>query len=310
MYRTKLSPLFSLLAGLCLLVLGGCTDASLTALNTVARLGDYRQVSDLSYGPEALQQLDIYLPDEMGEQPPATVVFFYGGCWGGCKTWPKEYYRFVGEALTAQGFVAVLADYRLHPQVKFPQIISDAGLAVTWVARNIGEYGGDPERIVLMGHSAGAHLAAMLTINENYLPADVYGQLSGFVGLAGPYDFLPLTKPYQKAVFGPAPNYPASQPILFVDGSEPPLLLLYGDGDTVVKPHNLENLAAKVRNLDGRVVTRRYANVDHSSIVAALASPLRDDYAIMDDITQFILTSTSPDAGRHSLSAVAAAASE
>ncbi|MEP5765186.1 MAG: alpha/beta hydrolase [Halieaceae bacterium] len=281
---------------LCALLLGACTDVSLTALNSLARLGDYQLVSDLSYGPDPLNRLDIYIPDYMpgympdkaGAQIAPTIVFFYGGCWGGCQTWPKEDYRFVAEALTSAGFVAVLADYRLHPQVKFPEIMEDAAGAVNWVAQHIGDYGGDEQRIYLMGHSAGAQMAAMLTLNADYLAEDVYRQLAGFIGLAGPYDFLPLTKPYQKTVFGPESNYPASQPILFVDGTEPPLLLLYGDEDTVVKAHNLVNLAARVNSLKGQVETRRYPGVDHSSIVAALSSPLRDRYPVLNDISIFV----------------------
>ena len=131
--------------------------------------------------------------------------------------------------------------------VKFPEIIDDARRAVEWVHRNIGRYGGDPGKIFIMGHSAGAHLGAMLILDETYLDRDTYQAIQGFIGLSGPYDFLPHTEPYQYAVFGPETRYADSQPINFVDGTEPPLLLLYGDDDTQVKPRNIINLAEKIR---------------------------------------------------------------
>ncbi len=277
------------LLGSCLLALAGCTRVSLLVANTWARFGDYSVASDIPYGPDPLNQLDIYTPaGTPGDLPRPTVVFFYGGCWGGCDTVTRESYRFVAEALTSENFVAVMADYRRHPQVKFRQIMADTGAAVSWVAQHIGDYGGDSSRIYLMGHSAGAHLAAMLTLNESYLREDIYRSISGFIGLAGPYDFLPFTEDYQRTLFGPEENYPASQPINFVDGTEPPMLLLHGQADTVVKQKNLINLAAKAQSLQGRVETRLYPEVGHAGILAALSRPLRSRYQVLADISGFI----------------------
>jgi acetyl esterase/lipase len=139
-----------------------------------------------------------------------------------------------------------------------------------------------------MGHSAGAHLAALLTLDESYLSLQTRQSIRGFIGLAGPYDFLPLTKPYQYALFAPQESYPKSQPINFVDGTEPPLLLLYGKDDSTVKPRNIINLAAKVQQQGGRVTTQYYDDIDHIEILAALSIPLRSSQSVLDDINQFI----------------------
>ncbi|TQV82680.1 alpha/beta hydrolase [Exilibacterium tricleocarpae] len=296
------------LLGSCLLALGGCTQISLAVVNTLAWFGNYTRVTDIAYGPDPLNRLDIYTP-EAASAPRPTVVFFYGGCWGGCDTVTKGYYRFVGEALTASGFTAVLADYRRHPQVKFRQIMDDAAAATAWVAANVDDYGGDPDRIYLMGHSAGAHLAAMLALDENYLAPAVRKQVRGAIGLAGPYDFLPLNEAYQQTLFGPPANYPASQPINFVDGGEPPMLLLHGLDDTMVKQKNLVNLAAKINRLHGSVETRLYPDIDHAGILAALSKPLRDSHPVLNDIANFIRSSGAAN-DQHSAGAGALTQSE
>jgi len=215
-------------------------------------------------------------------------VFFYGGCWGGCETSKKEDYLFVAEAITSRGYNAVLVDYRLHPEVKFPEIIDDARRAVEWVHGNIEQYDRDPSRLFIMGHSAGVYLGAMLTLDETYLKKDTYSAIRGFIGLAGPDDFLPHTEPYQFVVFGPEDRYGDSQPINFVDGMEPPLLLLYGNDDSQVKPRNIVTLAKKVRASGGSVETHFYEGVDHAEIIAALSIPLRSSNSVIDDIFSFV----------------------
>lgn len=200
----------------------------------------------------------------------------------------KRAYLFVAEAITSRGYNAVLVDYRLHPEVKFPGIIDDARRAVEWVHGSIEQYGGDPTRLFIMGHSAGAHLGAMLTLDETYLKKDTYRAIRGFIGLAGPYDFLPHTEAYQYVVFGPENRYGDSQPINFVDGTEPPLSLLYGNDDSQVKPRNIINLAKKVRALGGSVETHFYEGVDHAEIIAALSIPLQSGSSVIDDIFRFV----------------------
>ncbi len=280
-----------------LLLLIGAARSSQTPLfivNTLARLDRYQHIQDIPYGPTRQNRLDLYIP-QAGTDPPTprpTVIFFYGGCWGGCTTFPKENYRFVAQALTSENYLAVLVDYRLYPQVKFPDIMADASQAVEWVAGNIADYGGDPDQIVLMGHSAGAHLAAMLTVNKTYLKPTTYSRLHGLIGLAGPYDFLPFTADYQRQLFGPEPQYPASQPINFVDGTEPPVLLLYGNHDTTIHPHNIESLTQRLQATGGKVIAKRYDGLDHAGLLGALSIPLRPTQPVMTDIVQFLSQST------------------
>ena len=275
-----------------LLSLSGCTDSGLFFVNRLASLSDYSTVENISYGQDTLQSLSVYRPDPLPPQQvktrPSTIIFFYGGCWGGCQTRNKEAFLFVAEAITSRGHLAVLVDYRRHPAVQFPDIIDDARRAVEWVHLHIAQYGGDPQRLFLMGHSAGAQLGAMLTLDETYLTPSTYRGIRGFIGLAGPYDFLPFTEPYQKIVFGPESRYAASQPINFVDGTEPPLLLLYGNDDTTVKSKNMTNLARKVRDRGGMVTTHVYEGIDHADLLAALSIPLRSTTPIYEDIFQFV----------------------
>ena len=274
-----------------LLTLVGCTDLGLFVVNRLAAFSNYSAAENIPYGPEKLQRLSVYQPENLPvnvDVARPTIIFFYGGCWGGCRTLNKEAYLFVAEAITSSGYNAVLVDYRRHPAVKFPEIIDDARRAVEWVHGNIERYGGDSNNFFIMGHSAGAQLGAMLTLDETYLTRDAHQAIRGFIGLAGPYDFLPLTKPYQYAVFGPETRYAESQPINFVDGTEPPLLLLYGDEDTQVKPRNIINLAKKVRAHGGTVETHIYDGIDHAKILAALSIPLQSSTPVLDDIIHFV----------------------
>lgn len=270
-----------------LLLLAGCTGTRLLVANGIARGGDYRLSADLAYGDDPRQRLDIYLPEQPLPTRP-TLIFVPGGCWGACETYPKEDYRFVADAFTAQGYAVVIPDYRLYPAVKFATIIGDVRDAVEWVARHGAQHGLNTDALVLMGHSAGAQMTALLTLDESYLTADTRSRLKGYVGLAGPYDFLPYTKSYQPDLFGPEPLYPASQPVNFVGGDEPPLLLLYGTADTTVKPRNILSLTRRVQEQGGVVQARCYAGIDHGSIVGALSRPLQDDTPVYADILAFL----------------------
>ena len=270
-----------------LLLLSGCISSKLFVINTLANLQDFTRIDDIAYGEHDLNQLSLYLPTQK-KAPIATVVFFYGGCWGGCILFEKESYAFVAQALTAHGYAVVIPDYRHYPEVKFAEMIDDTKHAVEWVKTHISEYGGDSHKIFLMGHSAGAHLAAMLTINENYLPPATYHSIKGFIGLAGPYDFLPFTEAYQSVVFGPKENYPASQPINFVKGTEPPLLLLSGQNDETVKPRNTRRLFQKVRQVGGCAETHEYPEMGHADVLGALALPLQNQEPVLTDIIRFL----------------------
>lgn len=265
-------------------ITAACSPVAL--LNGAAPSDTYRRTADIAYGGLPRQKLDVYRPTAAGAGAP-TVVFFYGGAW---RHGARGDYLFVGEALAALGCVAVLADYRLFPEARFPAFIEDGAAALRWARDHAIEHGGNPHRLFVMGHSAGAHIALMLVTDERYLAAAGMQprDLAGAIGLAGPYDFLPFTSRQSAAIFDPPERWPQSQPINFVSGKEPPVLLLTGNDDDLVDPGNSTRLAAKMRGLGGNVEVIRYPGQGHRSIIAALAAPLRKRYRVQDDIAAFI----------------------
>ena len=236
------------------------------------------------YAPERGLKLDIYQPAARSAPAPV-ALFFYGGSW---RYGSRTDYAFVGNALAAAGILTLVVDYRTYPAVRFPGFEVDAASSVRWARDHVGEYGGDPRRMFLVGHSAGAQIVALLATDAHYLAAVGMRprDLAGVVGIAGPYDFLPLTDPKLIEVFGPESEWPASQPINFVDGDEPPFLLLQGQRDRVVAPRNSEAMEKKLRAARVPVTLNRYPGVGHFRILAGfryprLAPTLRDTIAFV-----------------------------
>lgn len=244
----------------------------------------------LAYGEHPRQRLDIYAPVETPEEQLPVIVFFYGGSWN---SGTRTGYDFAGRALAAQGFVVVVPDYRLVPEVRYPGFVEDGAAALRWVAENIAEHGGDPERVVLSGHSAGAHIAAMLTYDARWLGED-HAMLRGFAGLAGPYDFLPLDSDSTKAAFGQWPDLPETQPTTWASAGDPPALLLTGAEDTTVKPRNSQALAAALEEAGVGAQVIEYEGVDHIDIVINIARPLRSRSPVMRDLVDFAIARTRP----------------
>jgi acetyl esterase/lipase len=271
------------LAGLCATALAACSPVNL--LNAAIPSGGYRKTSGLAYGSDPQQELDVYLPVEAGATRPV-VVFFYGGSW---QSGNRGNYLFVAQALTSRGYVAVLPDYRKYPETAFPGFVDDAAAAVRWTRDHAHEFGGDPARIFVMGHSAGAHLAALIATDPRYLAAQSMSKadLRGMIGLAGPYDFLPIQDRKLLDVF-PASTRPESQPINFVTGHEPPMFLAAGTDDTIVDPGNTDRLAAALRKHGDSVEVRHYDGFGHVRIVSALALPLRGHSTVLADVSAFI----------------------
>lgn len=265
-------------------------------LNTLTPPGGYTRASNVVFDTTTGLKLDVYTPTNAKNAP--VVVFYYGGRWS---EGDVQSYEFVGAALAKQGFVAVIPDYRHYPQVKFPAFVQDAARAVRWTREHAQAYGGDVGRIFVMGHSAGAHLAALLSTDERYL-AEVGGTrrwLAGMIGLAGPYDFMPFTDADIQDMFGPQERWPESQPINFVDGRNVPMLLLHGENDSSVWPKNSRNLAAKIREAGGPVELVVYPKMSHSWIVATLSSPLQGQSDVMAYTVDFVLRKSGlkPDTG-------------
>ena len=268
-----------------LAALTGCSATG--ALNALVPSDSYTLRADVAYGPEARQRLDVYLPLER-RAPGPVLVFFYGGSW---TTGERASYRFVGEALASRGIAVLVADYRLSPQVKYPVFLQDSALAMRWTLDHLGELGADPAQVFVMGHSAGAYNAAMLALDARWLagvglkPA----QLAGWIGLAGPYDFLPIGNRDVQLAFG-WPGTPAdSQPMVHASAHSPPALLLAARGDTTVNPmRNTETLARRLQAAGVPVGLQVYDRVSHVTLVAALAKPLRGLAPVLDDIAVFV----------------------
>lgn len=250
----------------------------------------WRADRDIPYGPDSRQRLDVYVP-ESGPRPAAVVVFFYGGAWRGGH---RDDYRFAGEALTSRGYIAVIPDYRVYPDVGFPEFVEDGAHAVAWVRDHIAAYGGDPERVFVMGHSAGAHIAALLVTDRRYLAeAGVDdGAVRGFIGMAGPYAFDPLRYAGTRPIFARLADPAAAQPTAHVVGGEPPMLLLHGGSDDTVYPVNSEALADRVRKAGGSATLVEYAEMGHIRIVLSLAKPFRRGGGVLDEVAEFVEANT------------------
>jgi len=280
-FRPGVAPLL-----ICLLfALTGCTKFE--ALNALIPTWGYQRTTNLAYGPTPRQALDVYQPTDHPQAAPV-VIFFYGGYW---QYGNRADYRFVAQALTSQGFVAVLPDYRLYPQVTFPAFVKDGARVVRWVHDNAHEFGGDPNRIYLMGHSAGAHIAALLTLDHHYLH-DVGlapTTIRATAALSGPYDFDP--GPTSRAVFGmketDAKPDPTIEPIHFADNASSPMLLLHGGQDEVVPPANAPRLADRIRAAGGHARTIIYNKLGHVGLPMSLAWPFHWMAPTLQDVTTF-----------------------
>ncbi len=239
------------------------------------------------YGEGPRRQLDVYRNTVLAGPLPL-IVFLYGGSWRGGD---RGTYAFVATPLAARGAVVVVPDYRLYPEVAFPDFLDDNAHAVAWAVAHAQELGADPKRVFIIGHSAGAYNAAMLAVDPRWMARAGLrrAQLAGVVGLAGPYDFLPMTDPDIIPVFAPVADGPASQPVTYVDGSNPPLLLLAGDADTTVKPRNTLSLAARVTAAGGPVTSRLYPGLSHVGIVTTFTPLFSWRAPVLDDVWRFIM---------------------
>lgn len=269
-------------------VLSGCSPAGL--LNALTPGAGVSVDRDIAYGDGPRRRLDVYRPADASRDTGRTlplVVFLYGGSW---RTGSRGDYAFVARPLAARGAVVVVPDYRLYPEIAFPDFLDDNAQAVAWAVAHAAGLGADPHRVFIVGHSAGAYNAAMLAVDPRWLGRAGLDRaaVAGVVGLAGPYDFLPITGPDIIPVFAPVGGGPASQPVTYVDGRSPPLLLLAGDADTVVRPANTLSLASRVTAAGGVAESRIYPGLGHIGIVLAFAPLFSDRAPVLDDVWRFI----------------------
>jgi acetyl esterase/lipase len=261
----------------------GCSPIQL--VNGLSPSSHYQLTADLAYGGAGRQNLDVYSPRAAPGSSPL-VVFFYGGGWQDGR---KKDYEFVASSLTKAGYVVIIPDYRLFPDVVFPEFVKDGAEAVAWALLNAGEHGAGTDKVFLMGHSAGAHIAALLITDQRYLAENSINvdQLKGFVGLSGPYDFLPIKSGYLLDVF-PEHKREASQPINFVTAAAPPTLLVHGTDDKIVDPLNSKRLAKRLSAHGVDVTLKLYEGVGHAEVAAALAPPLDFTNETLEDVRTFL----------------------
>ena len=262
-----------------------CGGVLFVAANTPALFGNYTRDADVAYGAGPRRTLDVYLPDQPAASRPL-IVFWYGGSW---MKGDKEQYRFVGAALALRGYVAVLPDYRVYPEVRFPGFMDDAALALKWAQDNAARLGADPRRIYVMGHSAGAHIAALLALDARYLEraGGDPRRVRGLIGLSGPYALEPDTD-VLRTIFAAPYGEGDWQPVQFVTAASPPALLLHGGADRVVWVAHSEKLQATLRAAGVQADLRRYAGAGHADTVAALSVPARGRAPVLDDISAFV----------------------
>jgi acetyl esterase/lipase len=276
MFRFLLTPLVALLASCSPLK---TFNAIVPTDRDVARVARDQPFREGKRG-----RLDLYAPRHRAPNARLPIiVFFYGGSWA---SGAKDGYAFVGRALAAQGFLVAIPDYRLVPEVHYPEFLEDGAAAVRWVRANAARFGGDGERIVLAGHSAGAYNAAMLALDGRWLGPDRVA-IRGFAGLAGPYSFLPLDDPATRAAFGRERDLQATQPVSHAGAGDPAALLLVAGKDTLVYPHNAERLAGALRRGGAPVDVRTYPSVGHIGILTAIARPFRRKAPVLRDLAAF-----------------------
>ncbi len=249
--------------------------------------GVERVGNGIAFSPETGLKLDVWSQTSPGKATKPVIIFFYGGGWANGE---RDHYGWAGKAFAAKGFVAVVPDYRKVSQVRFPAFVEDGAEAVKWVRDNIAKYGGDPRRITIAGHSAGAHIAVLLTLDKHYL-SDIGVNpkiIRATVGLSGPYDFLPLDSRRSINAMSAWPRLEETQPINFARADAPPIMVVTSTEDDTVKPRNAILLSEKLNSLGAYVIFKVYQGLNHEGVAMALSKPFRGSAPVLDDMTAFL----------------------
>jgi acetyl esterase/lipase len=244
-------------------------------------------VESTRFGDHPAHKIAVYRVGGEPASPLPVIVFYHGGGW---HSGDPDDYGFVARGLAPEGFLVVLAGYRLRPEGIYPAMLEDSAAAFAWARANVARLGGDPERMFVAGHSAGAYNAAMLALDGRWLGRHDLAPdaIAGVIGLAGPYDFYPFDKESSRATFGHWQNPRETQPVRHVSADTPPMLLLHGEEDTVVRPRNSRALAAALESVGAQVEARFYPGMDHNDPLLGMVSPWRRNRQVLDPIVAFV----------------------
>jgi acetyl esterase/lipase len=270
-----------------LLILSACSKATFFAINLPAYFNDNKVVRNIDFGSEYGSEMDIYIPKKLANDKKTlpVIVFFYGGKWS---FGSKSDYAFVADAFTKLGYIVAIPDYVQYPKYKFPAWQFESAKAVTWVYNNISKYSGDNKNMFLAGYSAGAHIGALLATDNKYMQAagGDRSYITAFAGLAGPYDFIP-DEDDLKDMFGPPEKYKFMHVSNYIDGKQAPILLLWGQKDTVVGEININNLKPAFNKNGGVFEIKYYPEVDHIDIIGAISIFGKNKAPVIDDLDKF-----------------------
>lgn len=271
-------------------LVAGCSPLALLNQFGPRDGGARRFARDLAYGEHPRQRLDLYAPSGRGPWP--TVVFFYGGGWD---SGSKDVYGWAAQALAAQGFLVAVPDYRLVPEVHFPAFVQDAAAAAAFAGRIKAERGGAPGQLGVLGHSAGAHLAMMITLDRSYMTAAGAPDLIGAAaGLAGPYEFLPFNVPAAINAFGRVADPLQTQPLTFARADAPPIWLGHGTADVVVHDEDTRLLGERLKALGAPAEYVLYPDLKHEDLIAPFSPLFRGRAPILATVAHFFRRTLTP----------------
>lgn len=248
--------------------------------------GDHPQQKLLVWGPDDRSAKDVLRP---------VLVFVHGGSW---RWGDPEDYDFVGRAFVEQGFVVVLGGYRLEEAGKYPAMVEDTARVIGWTHEEIAAYGGDPESIVIAGHSAGAYNVVMTALQDSWLGKHSLStkDVAGVIGLSGPYDFLPLDSDSTIASFGHVEEdkaLDATQPIKLIRADAPPMLLIHGEKDALVGMRHSRDLASLVGDAGGTATLELYPEMAHNDPLISIAAPWRSRRDVVTKMAEFVRQQTT-----------------
>jgi len=275
--RLLIIAIFSLLAASC---------APVDLLNTLVSQDGFSVKKDINYGINPRQNLDVYLPKNVDRDKPV-IMFNYGGSW---QYGNKNDYLFVAQSFTSYGYVVVIPNYRIYPDAVFPDFLDDTASAVAWVHQNIHSYGAGNKNIILIGHSAGAYNSVMVALNKHYMKkaGGSTKWISAVIGIAGPYDFLPIKGKVLNKIFSPTEDQESMEVMSHVRGNAPRMLLLTGLDDRLVLPENSLRLYNGLKEKGNDVTLRTYDGVGHYGIAVGLATAIMWNGHVREDIHRFI----------------------